>query len=62
MDNVGMFYGRLEYFRAYWYIYVIRPFGIVCCHLVFYPRFGILFQEKSGNPGLDENVVSTKNL
>jgi hypothetical protein len=31
-----IFYGHLEYFVVIWYIY---------------PRFGILDQEKSGNPG-----------
>jgi hypothetical protein len=29
---------------------VLRTFGIFCGHLVYFPRFGILYQEKSGNP------------
>jgi hypothetical protein len=32
-----IFYGHLVYFVVIWYIF---------------PRFGILYQEKSGNPGL----------
>jgi hypothetical protein len=28
----------------------LRPFGIFCGNLVHFPRFGILDQEKSGNP------------
>jgi hypothetical protein len=32
-----IFYGHLVYFVVIWYIY---------------PRFGILYPEKSGNPGL----------
>jgi hypothetical protein len=36
---------------------ILRPFGIVCGHLAYvmviwyvFPRFGMLYQEKSGNP------------
>jgi hypothetical protein len=36
---------------------ILRPFGIFCGHLVYFiviwyifPRFGMLYQEKSGNP------------
>jgi hypothetical protein len=35
--------------------YVSWPFGIVCGHLVNFPRFGALFQEKSGNPAPHPN-------
>jgi hypothetical protein len=28
---------------------IFRPFGIFCGHLVLFPRFGMLYQEKSGN-------------
>jgi hypothetical protein len=48
MEDVGMLYGRLVYFTAIWYI---------CGHLVYFmviwysfPSFGMLYQEKSGNP------------
>jgi hypothetical protein len=35
MEDVGIFYGHLVYFMAIWYIF---------------PCFGMLYQEKSGNP------------
>jgi hypothetical protein len=31
---------------------ILWPFDIFCGHLVYFPRFGILYQEKSGNPAL----------
>jgi hypothetical protein len=34
-----IFYGHLVYFVVIWYIF---------------PRFGILYQEKSGNPAVEE--------
>jgi hypothetical protein len=37
----GQFSGHLVYFMALWYIYG---------HLVYFPRFGILWHDKSGNP------------
>jgi hypothetical protein len=42
----------LESFRGIRFLpmYVVRPFGIVCGHLVYFPRFGTLRREKSGNP------------
>jgi hypothetical protein len=47
--------GHLVHFAAIWYI--LRPFGIVCGHLVYFvvhwyifARFGMLYEEKSGNP------------
>jgi hypothetical protein len=59
----GIFYGHLVYFMAIWYI--LWPFGIFNGDLVHIwllgkfvviwyisPRFGILHQEKSGNPGV----------
>jgi hypothetical protein len=27
-------------------------------HLVFFPRFGMLHQEKSGNPGLEASLIA----
>jgi hypothetical protein len=41
---VCIFYGRSVF---------LRPFGIFYCHLVYFSRFGILHQEKSGNPIAD---------
>jgi hypothetical protein len=47
----------MVYFMAIWYI--LRPFGIFYDHLVYFvvnwcifPRFGMLSQEKPGNPAL----------
>jgi hypothetical protein len=48
MEDVGIFYGHLVYFTANWYI--LWPFGIFYGNLVCFPRFGMLHQEKSGNP------------
>jgi hypothetical protein len=41
--------GHLEYFTAIWYI--VWPFGIFYGYLVYFSRFGMLYQEKSGNTG-----------
>jgi hypothetical protein len=48
MENLGIFYELLVSFTAIGNI--LWPFGIFCGHLVYFPRFGILYQEKSGNP------------
>jgi hypothetical protein len=37
----------LVYFMTIWSI--LLPFGIFCGHLVYFPSFGMLYQEKSGN-------------
>jgi hypothetical protein len=44
MEDVGSF-------MATWFI--LRPFGIFCGYLVYFPHFGMLHQEKSGNPASD---------
>jgi hypothetical protein len=56
MENLGIFYDHLVYFTAIWSI--LRPLEIFYGHLVYFvliwyifTRFGILDQEKSGNPG-----------
>jgi hypothetical protein len=49
----------LEYFTDIWYI--LWPFGIFCVYLVHFPRFGIKYWEKSGNPGAPSQV-NTLNL
>jgi hypothetical protein len=46
MENLGVFYDHLVYFTAIGNI--LWPFGIFCG---IFSRFGILDQEKSGNPG-----------
>jgi hypothetical protein len=50
MENVGTFYGRWEYFTDIWYI---------LCMVILYifHRFGVLCQEKSGNPALLQRAV-----
>jgi hypothetical protein len=42
-------YGHLNYRMAFWYISL--PFGNLVAIWYIFPRFGILCQEKSGNPG-----------
>jgi hypothetical protein len=49
MEDVGLFYGQLVHFTVFWYI--LWTFGIVRGNLVYFSRFGILYQEKFGNPG-----------
>jgi hypothetical protein len=48
MENVGIFYGHLECFPAI--LYILWPFGKVVVIWYIFPRFGILYQEKSGDP------------
>jgi hypothetical protein len=43
LENVDMFYGHLKYFMTIWYN---------LCSLVHFFGFGIVHQEKSGNPGV----------
>jgi hypothetical protein len=42
MENVGIFYGHLEY---------LVYFMAACGYLVYISRFGIFYKEQSGNPG-----------
>jgi hypothetical protein len=66
IEDVGIFYGHLAYFTSVRYI--LWAFGIFYGHLVYFMviwyilwalgiffRFGMLYQEKSGNPA--ENFV-----
>jgi hypothetical protein len=54
MDDVGTFYGHLVFFTVF--CYILRTFGIFFgVYLVIwyiFSRFGILYEEKSGNPDL----------
>jgi hypothetical protein len=50
MEDVGIVYSHQEYLTANWYI--LRPFGTFCDHLVYFSLFGMLHQNKSGNPGV----------
>jgi hypothetical protein len=49
-ENVGMFYGHLEYIAAIGCI--LWPFGNLVAIWSIFPCCGILWQEKSGNPDL----------
>jgi hypothetical protein len=49
MENVGIFYGHLEYYTTIGYI--LWPFGKVVEIWYIFSRFGALYREKSGNPG-----------
>jgi hypothetical protein len=48
VEDPGMFYGHVVNFPAIWFI--LWHFGILCVHLVYFSRFGILYQDKSGSP------------
>jgi hypothetical protein len=61
--NLGKFWRvfqwkMLVYFMDTWSIlhtvfrYILWTFGIVRGHLVYFSRFSILYEEKSGNPGM----------
>jgi hypothetical protein len=43
MEDVGIFYGRLVYFRYGHLVNLVNTWYI-------FSRFGILYKEKSGNP------------
>jgi hypothetical protein len=49
MEDVGIFYGHLVHFMVF--CYILWTFGIVCGNFIYFSPFGILYQEKSGNPG-----------
>jgi hypothetical protein len=60
--NLGKFlkisqWMMLVYFMTIWSIlsslwYILWPFGIFYGFMVYFSRFGMLYQENSGNPGL----------
>jgi hypothetical protein len=52
MENVVIYSGHLEYFTTIGYI--LRAFGKFLVIRYIFPRFGILYQEKSGNPASDD--------
>jgi hypothetical protein len=49
MEGVGIFYAHLVHFTVF--CYILWTFGIVCGNWYIFSSFGILYQEKSGNPG-----------
>jgi hypothetical protein len=48
IENVRIFYGNLEYIAAFGTFY--SQFGNLVVIWYIFPRFGILYQEKSGSP------------
>jgi hypothetical protein len=44
----GIFYAHLAYFMGIWYI--LWAFCILYGRLVYFSRFGMLYEDKSGNP------------
>jgi hypothetical protein len=48
MEDVGIFYGHFVYFMDI--LYILLSFCIFCGNLVYFSRFGILYQEQFGNP------------
>jgi hypothetical protein len=51
MENVCILYGHLEYLTAI--RYMLRPISNLVVIWYIFPRFGILYREKSGNPSSD---------
>jgi hypothetical protein len=45
LRTFGLFYGHFIYCSDIWYLYFVAK-----CYI--FPRLGILYQEKSGNPDL----------
>jgi hypothetical protein len=50
MDNVGVFYYHFKYITYVHVVYFVTNFVAIW---YIFPRFGILCQEKSGNPAKD---------
>jgi hypothetical protein len=48
MENVGIFYDRLEHFMAIWHN--VRQFCVVFGHLVYFVHFGIFGPRKIWQP------------
>jgi hypothetical protein len=51
MENVGIFYGHMEYFTAMCYIFWL--FGNLVVIYYIFTRFGTVCQEISGNPEVE---------
>jgi hypothetical protein len=54
MKDVRIFYGHRVHFTVF--CYILRTLDNVLGNLVCFSRFGILYQEKSGNPGRDHGA------
>jgi hypothetical protein len=55
VQNFDSFYNHLVYFVAIWFI--LCHLDVFCGSLLYFPNFGIMSQEKSGNPGGNRNFV-----
>jgi hypothetical protein len=51
MEDVCIFYGPLVYFTAIWCVFI--------GHFDIFSLFGMLYQEKSGNPGIQRPCCVT---
>jgi hypothetical protein len=49
----------LRTLSAFYVFYILSTFGTVRGNLVYFSRFGILYEEKSGNPGLNRLIRLT---
>jgi hypothetical protein len=58
LENVDIFYGHLEYFTDIWYIFC--SFGTFLFIWNIFTGFGIMYQEKSGNPARQTFFNGTK--
>jgi hypothetical protein len=54
IEDDGIFYGRLVHFTVY--CYILWTLDTARGNLVYFSRFGILYQEKSGNPGFTQSA------
>jgi hypothetical protein len=52
MEEDGIFHGHLVQITVF--CYILWTFGKFRGNLVYFSRFGILYQEKSGNPDANE--------
>jgi hypothetical protein len=50
MEDLGLFYGNFVYLKDI--LYILWPFGHILWLLCTFYSFGMLHQEKSGNPAL----------
>jgi hypothetical protein len=57
MAYVGILDAHFVYFAPIWYI--LWPFGIFHGYLAYVSRFGMLYQEKSGNPAYRRTLTTS---